>query len=96
MAQHVYDFCCKSYGKIVYLREHCGRVHCGRVVAVDPDYVWLEPIPCPGPGPGPGFGYGFAGGGYGAGGGFGSGGGTWFPVALAAVGGFALGSAFFW
>lgn len=120
-----YDLCCQHKGKVVQIKEKCGNVHLGRIVQVDPTYVWLERTT-----PAQGFGYGYGGQGqysyghqsqgygqYSYGGhdsyyqygGYPSGyGGPWygnpgyvartnnFRVALAGIGGFALGSAFFW
>ncbi|OIJ12533.1 hypothetical protein BKP37_13990 [Anaerobacillus alkalilacustris] len=84
-----YQLCCQHKGKVVHIYEKTGKVHCGRIVEVDREYVWLDPM-VRGP---RGFGYGY-GGGYG---GYRYGRNPYFvPVALAAVGGFALGAAFFW
>lgn len=101
-----YDLCCKHKGKVVQIREKNGHVHVGRIVNVDPTYVWLERLNT-----GSGFGYGYYGydsysGYYGYSSyppysGYSSYGGNprnpyFFPVALAGIGGFALGAAFFW
>ncbi|OIJ11606.1 hypothetical protein BKP35_11745 [Anaerobacillus arseniciselenatis] len=111
-----YQLCCQHKGKVVQIYEKSGKVHHGRIVEVDREYVWLDTR---GGGPRgftyggyPGYGAGF--GGYGAPGGYGAYGagyggyaapgyGAGFgrhpyfaPVALAAVGGLALGAAFFW
>ncbi|WP_078552664.1 hypothetical protein [Bacillus alkalicellulosilyticus] len=104
-AQQYYDICCQHRGKTVIIKEKCGKQHYGKIVNVDKQYVWIEPVQR-----GTGFGgysYGYPGyGGY-PGGYYQSGytvagyGGypgyrPIFPVALAAIGGFALGAAFFW
>lgn len=115
-----YDVCNQHKGKIVQITEKCGKIHVGKIIQVDPDYVWLERTNSF-----QGFGYGYSGHGqygYGYGqynyggydsyyqyGSYPSGyGGGWygypgyvdrtnnFRVALAGIGGFALGSAFFW
>ncbi|WP_026672448.1 hypothetical protein [Alkalihalobacterium bogoriense] len=87
---NVYDLCCQHQGKEVILHEKCGRQHFGRIVKVDRQYVWLEKQPqTPNFG---GFSYGFYGAGYP---GYGFGGRNIFPIALGAIGGFALGTAFF-
>ena len=91
---YYYRLCCEHKGKVVRVYETSGREHVGKIMRVDEQYVWLERV-----GPGvSGYGYGYYGydpyAGYGAG--YGAGGGFWFPVALAALGGFALGAAFFW
>ncbi|MCP3765000.1 hypothetical protein NLX67_22065 [Domibacillus sp. A3M-37] len=85
--QDIYRLCCKHYGKPVRITCHDGRVYTGKITRVTRDHVWIRPAQGLG-----GFGYGF----YGAGGyGF-YGGGYGARVALAAVGGFALGAAAFW
>ncbi|MDG5786827.1 hypothetical protein QA612_04930 [Evansella sp. AB-P1] len=105
-----YDLCCQHQGQVVQITEKCGKIHVGKIAKVDSSYVWIEPTHRGhgfgygypgywGPGYGAG-GYG-APAGYGAGGpGYGGGGFTnnpyFVPVALAGIGGFALGSAFFW
>ncbi|MED3645555.1 hypothetical protein P4475_01720 [Halalkalibacterium halodurans] len=80
---YYYDLCCKHHGQVVQITEKCGKRHVGRIVAVDQQYVYLEPVGGHrGPG---GFCYGWCWG--------------WrpfFPVALAAIAGFALGAALFW
>ncbi|MBU9721868.1 MULTISPECIES: hypothetical protein [Bacillaceae] len=80
-AAYYYDICCKHKGKVVRIYDKSGREYVGRIANVDRTYVWLEPVNPSARG----FGYGW-----------GWGGGFWFPVALAAIGGFALGTAFFW
>ncbi|MFV8826857.1 hypothetical protein [Alkalihalobacterium sp. APHAB7] len=90
-----YQMCCKHQGKVVTIYEKCGRRHYGRIVNVDHQFVYIEPVQPRSGGLG-GFSYGFYGGygpyGYGAGYGYG----RFVPIALAAIGGFALASAFFW
>lgn len=101
-----YHLCCQHQGKIVHIYEKSGKAHHGRIVKVDQEYVWIDPV-----GTSPrGFGYGYGGypaygyGAYGGGypgygyGGYGHVGRNPYivPVALAAIGGFALGAAFFW
>lgn len=90
---YYYDLCCKHKGKVVRIYDHQGREYVGRIADVDHTYVWLEPVQ--GREAGFGFGYygGYSGGYYG---GYYGGRSFFFPVALAAIGGFALGSAFFW
>lgn len=92
---HYYDMCCRYKGKHVRIVELTGREHHGRIVDVDAQYVYLES----GERGHSGFGYGYGGGYYPGYGGYG------YPpyrprpvvpIALAAIGGFALGAAFFW
>lgn len=110
---NIYQLCCQHRGKVVHLYEKSGKVHHGRIVEVENDYVWIDPRVGTAP---HGFGYGYPsygghaapGAGYGAHGyggyaapaaGYGAGYGRnpyFAPVALAAVGGLALGAAFFW
>ncbi|WP_216829119.1 hypothetical protein [Alkalihalobacterium elongatum] len=85
-----YQMCCKHRGQVVNIFEKCGRRHYGRIVNVDHQYVYIEPVQ-PRSGGFGGFSYGYYGGywgyrpwGYGV-----------VPIALAAIGGFALASAFF-
>lgn len=92
-----YHLCCQHHGKVVHIYEKSGKVYHGRIVKVDQEYVWIDPM-VNGP---RGYGYGAYGGGYPSYGygGYGYGYGRnpyWVPVALAAIGGFALGAAFFW
>ncbi|UTR11199.1 hypothetical protein MM300_02375 [Evansella sp. LMS18] len=77
-----YDLCCKHKGKVVTIHDRSGKVYTGRIMHVDHQNVWLEPVRSGAGGFGFGWGWGW--------------GGLWFPVALAAIGGFALGAAFFW
>ena len=125
-----YDLCCQHRGEVVQITEKCGNLHVGKIVQVDPNYVWLERTS---PDQGFGYGYGYDGQGqygYGPSQGQGQGYGQYsyggygnyyqyggypsgyggppygnpgyvartnnFRVALAGIGGFALGSAFFW
>lgn len=90
-SRYYYDLCCQHKGKVVRIHERNGRAHVGRIVEVDEKYVWIERQSREVSG----FGYGFWGPGWG-----------WgyrrpyygyaVPVALAAIGGFALGAAFLW
>ncbi|PYZ97385.1 hypothetical protein CR205_01930 [Alteribacter lacisalsi] len=82
---HYYSVCRRHQGRNVRIVEHSGRQHAGRIVRVSRSHVFLEPRQ-------PqrwGFGYGWGWGGYGyrpyA-----------YPVALAAISGFALGALLFW
>lgn len=83
-AAYYYDLCCKHKGKMVRLYDLSGREYVGRIAHVDRTYVWLEPSSSHGLG----FGYGYYGGYYRRG--------SWIPIALAGLGGFALAAAFFW
>lgn len=77
----LYNLCCKHHGKVVRITRRDGKVHVGTITRVTRSHVWLRPVG------GFGYGYGFYGGyGYGYG----------VPIALAAIGGFALGAALFW
>ncbi|MDQ0256553.1 hypothetical protein J2S74_003973 [Evansella vedderi] len=80
---YYYDLCCKHKGRVVRITDRTGRVYTGKIMHVDRTHVWLEPTH-------PAGGYGF---GWGWGWGWG---GPWIPVALAGIGGFALGAALFW
>ncbi|RKL67782.1 hypothetical protein CR203_10590 [Salipaludibacillus neizhouensis] len=91
---HYYDICCRYKGKHVRIVDLKGLEHHGKIVDVDNKYVYLEKE-----------GRGYSGFGYGYGGyypGYGYPGYTPYPyrpvvpIALAAIGGFALGAAFFW
>lgn len=85
-----YHLCCQHKGQVVHIYEKSGKVHYGKIVEVDREYVWIDRSVAAGP---RGFGYG----GYSYGGYGGYGRNPYLaPVALAAVGGFALGVAFFW
>ena len=93
-----YELCCQHKGKVVQIYEKSGKLHYGRIVEVDREYVWIDPS-VGGP---RGFTYGYPGYGYGDYGHYGyhrhgfRRHPFFVPVALAAVGGFALGAAFFW
>ncbi|WP_059102775.1 hypothetical protein [Shouchella shacheensis] len=93
MSGNYHNMCKANVGKCVHITEHCGRRHYGRIVDVDDRHVYLTDSRG-----GSGFSYGWGGGwgGYGGYGGWGYGGGRVWPVALGAIGGFALASAFFW
>ncbi|MBM7097669.1 MULTISPECIES: hypothetical protein [Alteribacter] len=83
---HYYNVCSRNQGRNVRIIEHSGRQHAGRIVRVTPSTVYIE-------GRGPrggfgGFGYGYYGSyGYRP---------YVYPVALAAISGFALGALLFW
>jgi hypothetical protein len=78
-----YDLCCRCRGKVVTITCLDGRKHTGRITHVTDTHVYLQPT---GAGQFGGFGYGW---GYRP---FGFG----FPIALAFIGGFALGTALWW
>jgi hypothetical protein len=79
---NIYSLCRKHYGKAVRITCHDGKVYTGKITRVTREHVWIRPVGGLG-----GLGYGYYGGyGYGYG----------VPIALAAIGGFALASAFFW
>ncbi|WP_046174331.1 hypothetical protein [Domibacillus indicus] len=84
-----YRLCSQHVGRTVKITCHDGKVHTGRITRVTRGHVWLMPSGGPG-----GFGYGFYGG-YRYGG-FGYRYGFGYPIALAAIAGFALGAALFW
>jgi hypothetical protein len=89
MSHHYYELCCRHQGKVVTIYETCGKVHVGRIVSVDQQHVYLEPVSRGVSGFGWGYpGYGFPFYGYRRP--------FFFPVALAAIGGFALGASLFW
>ncbi|KOO48085.1 hypothetical protein AMD00_21050 [Viridibacillus arvi] len=90
MEMSIYNQCCNHHGKIVRITCHDGRVHVGRITRVERDMVWIQPNRGLG-----GFGLGFFGDGFGFGG-FRTGFGTGFGIALGAIAGIALVSAFFW
>lgn len=86
---------CRGHmGKSVVITERCGRVHRGVVDRVDRNYVYLRPMNR-GRGIG-GFGFGYYSYGYGGGYGGGYGYGNGARIALGAIAGFALATAFFW
>ncbi|QOY37840.1 hypothetical protein AWH56_009895 [Anaerobacillus isosaccharinicus] len=80
---HYYDLCCKYRGQVVTIYEKCGKVHVGKIVNVDHQFVYIEPVSggVAGYGWGLGWGWGFR---------------PFFPIALAAIGGLALGASLFW
>lgn len=95
-----YHLCCQYRGKVVHIYEKSGRVHYGKIVEVDREYVWLDSSIGGNP---RGFSYGYPGVGYGGyrpygayGAGYRYRNPNFVPVALAAVGGLALGAAFLW
>lgn len=77
---YYYDLCCKHKGRVVRIHDRSGKEYCGKIMRVDQTYVWLQPVNPAS--------YGFS---YGWGWG-----GPWVPIALAGIGGFALGAALFW
>jgi len=92
MSAQYYNLCNQHRGKPVVIREKNGQVHRGVIERVDRNYVYLRPMNARrGIG---GFGIGYYGPGYGYG--YGYGGYGWGRVALGAIAGFALATAFFW
>ncbi|GAE34295.1 hypothetical protein [Halalkalibacter akibai] len=82
-----YDLCCRYRGKVVTISCLDGKRYTGTITHVTDTHVYLQPT---GTSQFGGFGYGW---GWGWGRpGFGLG----FPIALAAIGGLALGSALWW
>lgn len=82
MGENYHKMCHENIGKNVYITEQCGKRHYGRIVRVDRDHVYLQPLGRRG------FSYGGFYGGYGY---------NWgYPIALGAVAGVALASLFFW
>lgn len=78
----LYNLCCKYHGKRVRIVDREGRVHHGEVTRVSRNMVWIRPNEDLG-----GYGLGFFGfGGYGFG----------YGIALGAIAGIALATAFFW
>ncbi|ARK30684.1 hypothetical protein [Halalkalibacter krulwichiae] len=77
-----YDLCCRYHGKVVTITCLDGRRYSGKITHVTDTHVYLQPTGNFG-----GFGYGW---GYYRPWGWG------VPIALAAIGGFALGAALFW
>lgn len=80
-----YNQCCRYHGRKVRITCRDGRVHVGEITRVNREMVWIRPASGLG-----GYGYGF--GGFGGFGGFRLG----FGIALGAITGIALASAFFW
>ncbi|TMW71535.1 hypothetical protein [Alteribacter natronophilus] len=82
---HYYNVCRRHQGRNVRIIEHSGRQHAGRIVRVSPSHVFLESRQPQGGGFGYGWGprYGY----YRP---------YVYPVALAAISGFALGALLFW
>jgi hypothetical protein len=78
-----YNLCCRYHGKTVRITCRDGRVHTGEITRTSRNMVWVRPIGGLG-----GYGYGF--GWYGGYDRFGVG------VALGAITGIVLASAFFW
>lgn len=83
-----HQICNDHMGKCVYITENCGKRHYGRIVNVDRDNVYIQPLG------NRGFSYGYGYGGYGGYGGFGYG--IGYPIALGAIAGIALAGLFFW
>lgn len=79
--KHYYKKCCEYRGKPVMITTRDGKVHRGVVERVTPTHVYLRPM---GRGRIGGFGY------YGYGYGWG------IPIALGAIAGIALATAFWW
>lgn len=79
-----YNLCCRYHGRNVRITCRDGRVHVGEITRVTRDMVWIRPEGGLG-----GYGLGFGGFGFG---GFRFG----FGIALGAITGIALASAFFW
>lgn len=85
----MYNMCCQYHGKRVRISDNQGRMHVGTITRVDRKQVWLMPVGGMG-----GYGFGWGGG---WGGGFGYGGGGFgYGIALGAITGIALATAFFW
>ena len=80
---NLYNVCCRYHGKTVRITCRDGRVHTGTITRTNRDMVWIQPTGNLG-----GYGYGF--GGYGGNGRFG------YGIALGAIAGIVLASAFFW
>lgn len=80
----MYNLCCSYQGKRVRIVDNQGRVHLGEVTRVNRNMVWIRPDENLG-----GYGLGFFGfGGYGSDFGYG--------IALGAITGIVLATAFFW
>ncbi|WP_227938086.1 hypothetical protein [Alkalihalobacillus deserti] len=78
-----YDLCCLYRGKVVTITCVDGKTYSGTITNVTKTHVYLQPT---GGSHFGGFGYGWGYGRWGWG----------FPIALAAIGGFALGAALWW
>jgi hypothetical protein len=89
MSSQYYDLCCKHHGRVVTIRERNGNKHVGRIAEINRTHVYLELVSPQSRRNLGGFGYGF----YHP---YGFGRRRFVPIALAAIGGFALGAAFFW
>ena len=76
-----YNLCCQYQGKRVRITDNQGNCHVGQITKVDNRKVWIMPD---------NYGYGLGFWGFGAGAGFG------YGIALGAITGIALASAFFW
>ena len=76
-----YNLCCRYHGKTVRITCRDGRVHTGEITRVSRDMVWIQPSGNLG-----GYSLGFGFGGFRFG----------FGIALGAITGIALASAFFW
>ncbi|SOC42776.1 hypothetical protein [Ureibacillus acetophenoni] len=86
--RQAYDLCCRYRGKMVCITDKRGNKHFGRITRVERDMVWI--LPSRGR---RGYGLGF----WGFGGGYGYGyGGLGYGIALGAILGIALVSAFRW
>lgn len=77
----VFNLCCRYHGKRVRITCRDGSVHVGEVTRVSRNMVWIRPDDNLG-----GYGLGFFGEGFGFG----------FGIALGAITGIVLASAFFW
>ncbi|MEK4487038.1 hypothetical protein MHH81_15935 [Psychrobacillus sp. FSL H8-0484] len=78
----LYNQCCRYHGKRVRITCRDGSVHVGEITRISRNMVWIRPDDNHG-----GYGLGFFGfGGFGFG----------FGIALGAITGIALASAFFW
>lgn len=77
----LYNQCCSYHGQRVRITCRDGRVHVGEITRVSRNTVWIRPDDEFG-----GYGLGFFGEGFGFG----------FGIALGAITGIALASAFFW
>lgn len=80
-AIQAYNLCCKYQGKCVRIKDNQGNTHIGTITRVSNSKVWIMPENIYG-----GYGIGF----WGLGSGFG------YGIALGAITGIVLASAFFW